>query len=57
MRVRDAPSPPATCFLDEVNGAGQNGAPNHIPKVGVFLQLIKSRMVDRLRIGPVDQMV
>lgn len=58
MRVPGAPSLPATCFSDEVNGAGlKNATPNRIPKVGVFLQLMKSRMADRLRIGPVDQMV
>ena len=41
----------------EVNGADEGPAPNRIPQVGVFLQLKKSRMADRLRIGPVDQMV
>ncbi len=57
MRAQDAPSPPVMSFSDEVRGAGWTPAPNRIPQVGAFLQLLKSRVADRLRIGPVDQMV
>lgn len=57
MRAEGAPSPPATYFSDEVDGAGHEPAPNRIPRVGVFLRLMKSRVTNRFRIGPVYQMV
>lgn len=57
MRAQGVPLPLATCFSDEVNGAAQEPAPNRIQQVGAFLQLMKCRVTNRFRIGPVDQMV
>lgn len=57
MRAQGAPSPPATCFWMRWTACLQRPAPNLSPQVGAFLLLMKSRVTDRLRIGPVDQMI